>query len=226
MSLVEDLIDLFYPHVCAGCDDHLRKHEQHLCLKCTHGLPKTYFWDYEVNPTEQLFWGRLNVSSACSFLHFEKEGVVQQLMHRFKYEGKAGIGQRLGEMFAHILSEKNWFTDVDIIVPIPLHPSKEQRRGYNQSRFIAMGMGKVFRVPIRPYALQRIVASDSQTRKTRFERVENVEQVFSCEPNEFAGKVVLLVDDVITTGATLEAAGNLILVNGAIRLYIATLACA
>ena len=226
MALVEDLADLFYPHVCGGCDVHLRRHEQHLCLHCSHGLPKTYFWDYRVNPVEQLFWGRLEVSSACSFLHFEKQSVVQRLMHRFKYEGRSGIGQGLGKMFAQTLMQKDWFTDVDLVVPIPLHPAKEQRRGYNQSRYIANGMGEVYDVPVRSRALERAVPSESQTSKTRYERAVNVEQVFTTEPNSFSGKVVLLVDDVVTTGATLESAGNLILTNGAVRLYIATLACA
>ncbi|MBL4586101.1 MAG: ComF family protein [Flavobacteriales bacterium] len=226
IPIFTDLLSLFYPRICGGCDTHLMKHEQNLCLSCTHGLPKTYFWDYKINPIEQLFWGRLSVNSACAFLHFEKEGTVQQLMHRFKYQGKTGVGTELASMFAHILKEKKWFADVDVVVPIPLHPSKEQRRGYNQSRFIANGMAEVFDVPVWSNALQKIVASDSQTRKTRFERAENVEQVFTTTPNRFSGKVVLLVDDIVTTGATLEAAGKLIFANGATRLYIATLACA
>ncbi len=197
-----------------------------MCLKCLHGLPKTYFWDYKVNPIEQLFWGRLDVNSACAFLHFEKESIVQQLMHRFKYEGKTGIGVELGQIFAQVLKEKKWFADVDVIVPIPLHPSKESRRGYNQSRFVANGMGEVFDVPVRTNALERVVASESQTSKSRYERSENVEQVFTTAPNIFSGKNVLLVDDIFTTGATMEAAGKIILDNGADRLYVATLACA
>ncbi len=225
-TLLSDLLNLFYPRVCGGCDNHLRKQEKQLCLKCLHGLPKTYFWDYKVNPIEQLFWGRLNVSSGCSFLHFEKEGVVQQLMHRFKYENKTTIGVELGSIFGLILKEKNWFTDADLIVPIPLHPTKELRRGYNQSRYVANGMAEAFDLPVKPNALQRVVASESQTNKSRYERSENVEQVFTAEHNSFKGKNVLLVDDIVTTGATLEAAGKVILDSGADRLYVATLACA
>lgn len=206
---------------------HLMKHEQNLCLNCLHGLPKTYFWDYPTNPIDKLFWGRLNVRSACAFLHFEKASNVQNLLHRFKYKGQSAIGLELGKAFAQILVDKNWFADVDVIVPIPLHPSKEMRRGYNQSAYIADGMGEVFDVKVRNHALKRLVASESQTRKSRFDRAENVDRVFDVvDINSIRGKNVLLVDDVVTTGATLEAAGHAILHAGANRLYIATLATA
>ena len=227
ISLMNDVLGLFYPRICGGCDSHLMKHENNLCLMCLHGLPKTYFWDYDVNPIEKLFWGRLEVSSACTFLHFEKDNVVQHLMHRFKYKGKAEIGSELGRIFASILKDKKWFTDVDVIIPIPLHVSKEERRGYNQSAYIANGMGEVFDVAVRSRALKRIIASESQTRKSRFDRTENVDRVFQLQnPNSVKGRNVLLVDDVVTTGATLEAAGLEILNAGADRLYIATIAVA
>jgi len=227
ISVTEDLVNLFYPRVCTGCDSHLMKHEGNLCLVCQHGLPKTYFWDYEVNPVEKLFWGKIPVQSACSFLHFEKDGVVQELMHRFKYEGKTGIGVELGKMFAIILKEKGWFLDVDVILPIPLHATKEARRGYNQSNFIADGMAEVFQVPARSNVLKRVVASESQTRKSRFDRSENVKSVFEVVlPKTVKGKNVLLVDDVVTTGATLEAVGAQLASAGVQKLYVATLAVA
>lgn len=226
-SIVNDVIGLFYPQICCGCDSHLLKQEKNLCLNCLYGLPKTYFWDYETNPIEKLFWGRLEVSSACTFLHYEKEGVVQKLMHRFKYEGKSGIGTELGRTFGYILKEKRWFTDADLIVPIPLHVSKEQRRGYNQSAYIADGMGEAFEMPVRNRLLSKEVASESQTRKSRFDRSQNVDDVFEVmKPAQVKGKNVLLVDDVVTTGATLESAGKKILDAGASRLYIATIAVA
>lgn len=227
LSILEDLAGLFYPKVCAGCDAHLMVFEQNLCLQCLHGLPKTYYWDYEVTPIEELFWGRLEVSSACSYLHFNKDGVIQKLMHRFKYDGKRNIGEGLGRLFAHQLKEKKWFTDATLIVPIPLHRTKQIRRGYNQSAFIANGMAEVFDIPAKNNALKRVLANESQTRKSRYQRTENVENVFkSVRTNVFRGENVLLVDDVVTTGATLEAAGREILINGAAKLYIATLACA
>ena len=225
ISLLNDVVGIFYPRICGGCDSHLLSHEQNLCLKCIYGLPKTYFWDYEVNPVETQLWGKVKVSAACGFLHFEKHSIVQRLMHRLKYQGRTGVGKELGRQFAMILSEKKWFSDVDVVVPIPLHPSKEMRRGYNQSFYFAEGICEIYDVPVRKNAMRRVIASDSQTRKSRFARSENVEQVFQVRDIEsIRGKNVLLVDDVITTGATLEAAGNRLLEAGAAKLYIAVIA--
>ena len=227
LVVLNDVVALFYPRICGGCDAQLMKHEQNLCLNCIHQLPKTYYWDYETNEVEKLFWGRLDVSSACSFVHFGKDSSVQRLMHRFKYEGRSGIGTELGKTFGVILKEKQWFSDVDYIVPVPLHVTKELRRGYNQSYYIAKGLAEVFDVPVKPAGLERITASESQTRKSRFERSENVESVFQVtDPKVVRGKNILLVDDVITTGATIEAAGRELLQNGASRLYIAAIASA
>ncbi len=225
--MVNDVVGLFYPRVCAGCDALLMKHEHNLCLECLFGLPKTYFWDYDVNPVEKLFWARLDVSAACSFLHFEKDNVVQHLLHRFKYQGKSSIGSELGRQFATILKEKNWFSEVDLITPIPLHISKEQRRGYNQSAHIANGFADVYEVPVRNRLLSRSFDSESQTNKSRYNRAANVDSVFSIQnPAIVKGKNVLLVDDVVTTGATVESAGTVLLNAGARRLYVATLAIA
>lgn len=226
-ALVEGLIGLFYPRICAGCDAHLMKQEENLCLICKQGLPKTYFWDYEVTPTEQLFWGRIPVASACSFLHFEQGEVVQELMHRLKYEGKTSIGVELGRLFGQILVEKGWFTDVDLIIPIPLHITKETRRGYNQSSFIADGLAESLESVSRSNLMKRVVNSDTQTRKSRFDRSENVMSVFRVHnPSTLVGKNVLLVDDVVTTGATLTAAGAELVRCGIGKLYVATIAIA
>lgn len=226
-SLVEDLIGLFYPRVCAGCDAHLMKHEENLCLVCKHDLPKTYFWDYDVTPTEKLFWGKIPVQAACSFLHFEEGEVVQELMHRLKYKGKTGVGLELGKMFGQILIEKGWFTDTDIIVPIPLHFTKEKRRGYNQSKFIAEGLAESLGAELRSNLMQRLIASETQTKKSRYERSKNVSSVFKAtHADKLRGKNVLLVDDVVTTGSTLTEAGAELVRGGVNKLYIVTLAIA
>ena len=148
-------------------------------------------------------------------------------MHRFKYEGKTNVGEELAFAFGQVLKEKNWFTDADVVIPIPLHISKEQRRGYNQSAHIANGLGEALGIPVRNRALSRTFDSQSQTNKSRYKRVENVDDVFQVNKlTQVRGKTILLVDDVVTTGATLEAAGNQLLKAGAKRLYIATLAVA
>lgn len=226
-SVLTDLVNLFYPRLCCGCNAHLIKQEQNLCLNCIQRLPKTYFWDYDINPVEKLFWGKLPVHSACAFVHFHKQGHIQSLMHRLKYQGKSNVGVEMGRLFAAVLKEKEWFTDADFLVPIPLHPSKLLRRGYNQSAYIADGMSEVLNIETKNTALKRVVASESQTRKSRYDRAENVESVFKpSAANMFKNKTVVLIDDIITTGATLHAAGNIILEAGAARLYIATIAVA
>lgn len=221
-----DFFDLLFPKLCAGCDAHLLGAEKDLCLKCTFGLAKTYYWDYDVNPVEELFRGRLHVTWACAFLHFYKGGHVQKLLHRMKYEGQPQIGSRLGSLFAHQLTAKGRIADVDVIVPIPLHHTRERRRGYNQSLFIALGMAEVLHCKVDGKHLFRKEHTDTQTRKSKYDRATNVESVFAVrDPRYFKGKNVLLVDDVVTTGSTLEAAGRELLDAGARRLYIAALAC-
>lgn len=203
------------------------KHEHNLCLNCIYSLPKTRFWDYKDSPVEKLFWGRIPVAAACSFLHFEKENIVQQMMHKLKYEGKTGIGEELGMLFATSLVENDWFSDLDIIIPVPLHASKQARRGYNQSTFIANGMAQVYKVESSESLLVRTVSSQTQTRKGRYQRSENVSSIFQTpSPNLIKGKNVLLVDDVVTTGATLVSAGSKLVEAGVNKLYIATLAIA
>jgi len=227
ISIGADLVSLLYPRICSGCDKHLMKHEQNLCLVCLHGLPKTYFWDYDVTPVEKLFWCKIPVHGACSFLHFEKDGVVQELMHRLKYDGRTGVGTQLGIEFGNILKEKGLFQDADYIIPVPLHRTKELRRGFNQSQFIADGFSNASQIPVRSDLLFRVVASDTQTRKSRFDRSENVRNIFKIHRKEMLrGKNIILVDDVITTGATLEAAGSQLVAAGINKLYIATLAIA
>jgi ComF family protein len=225
-SYLIDFFDFFFPKLCAGCDAHLRTGETDLCLHCVFQLPKTYFWDYDVNPIEDLFRGRLKLAGACAFLHFYKGGKVQQMLHRMKYQGQPQIGKHLGTLFAHQLATKGKFLDVDVIVPVPLHHTRITRRGYNQSMFIARGMAEIFKCRVDGRSLERKHATLTQTKKSRYDRSTNVESVFVCErPEFFKGKRVLLVDDVVTTGSTLEAAGRVLLEAGVEKLYIAALAC-
>ncbi|TNF27327.1 MAG: ComF family protein, partial [Bacteroidetes bacterium] len=212
LSIVEDLIGLFYPRICAGCNAHLMKHEQNLCIHCLYRLPKTYFWDYDVNPVEELFHGRLKVHAACAFLHYEKGTFTQHLIHRLKYENRTSIGTELGVAFGHILKEKSWFTDADFIIPMPLHPAKEARRGYNQSNYIADGLSEVLQIPVQSSKIRRVKMTDSQTKRSRYQRSENVDEVFKVNDQAgLIGKNVILVDDVVTSGATLIAAGSTLL---------------
>ncbi len=220
------LFSFFYPRLCVGCDTHLRSGEKDLCIECAFRLPKTYFWNYPVNPIEELFRGRLRITWACAYLHFSKGGKVQRMLHRMKYEQLPVIGTRLGAHFAQELLSCGRLEGIDLIVPIPLHHTKLRRRGYNQSDFIARGMAEVLKCRVSTRHFVRNVDTASQTKKSRYDRTTNVESIFAVtNAHFFRGKNVILVDDVVTTGSTLESAGQELLNAGVKNLYIVALAC-
>ncbi len=174
-----------------------------------------------------IFNGRLPLFSATSFLFFSKGGETQQLIHKLKYKGHKEIGLYLGRMFGNQLNGSELFRTADIIIPVPLHPRKEHKRGYNQSLMIGEGMASRMNARVFPDVLYRKIHTSSQTKKSRYERWENVKDTFEIKKGErLERKHVILVDDVITTGATLEACGNKLLEIPHIRLSIASLAYA
>jgi ComF family protein len=223
---MQHFIDLFYPRLCFGCSRNLYQHELDFCWNCLHELPRTRLHNLPGNPLERLFWGRFEVEAVTSFLYFTKNGIAQNLLHRLKYDGAQQLGIRLGEMLGTELKQSNRFSGIDWVVPVPLHPKKEKLRGYNQSMLIARGVANGLQVRCSGQLLLRNSDTSSQTRKSRFERWENVSSAFVCpKPEKIKGKHILLVDDVLTTGATLEACAlPLKLADG--RVSMATIACA
>jgi len=220
-----DFFDLFNPQLCASCDAYLIRGEEDLCLQCIHKLPKTYFWTYDINPVEQLFHGRLKIDGGCSFVHFTKGGHVQHMLHRLKYKGHREVGTKLGTLFAQQLVTKNMFSDIEIFIPVPLHFTREKQRGYNQSMVIARAMAEVYGKRVIGDNLVRTSATDTQTKKSRFDRSDNVKSVFDCKhPEKLRGMRVMLVDDVVTTGSTLEACAKILLNAGVSKLYIVAIA--
>ncbi len=173
-----------------------------------------------------MFWGRVPLEHVTSFMYFAKGSRFQQILHELKYNDQRQIGQAMGRMFGSELTNTP-FSTADIIVPVPLHPSRLKHRGYNQSQLIACGMGEILRIPVETTVLTRIMDTRSQTHKSRYERWENVRHIFHCEhPEALTGKHIMLVDDVITTGATLEAcAASLLPVDG-IKISAVSLAFA
>lgn len=175
-------------------------------MKCLHDIPRTRFHLSSENKVEQLFWGRVNIEKATSYFFFRKGSRYQKLIHFLKYKGLKEIGFEIGKHFGFEMAESGYFSDVDMIIPVPLHPKKLKKRGYNQSEWIAKGFAFGLNRPVNTDILHRIVFTSTQTRKTRFERWKNVEGIFEVtEPDKFYNKHILLVDDVITTGSTLEA---------------------
>jgi ComF family protein len=226
-NIFNSTLHLFYPHVCTGCGSDLLQEDKLLCLTCTHDLPHTNFARLANNPVEKFFWGRIPLESAYSQFYFSKEFLIQQLIHQLKYKGDTKIGFYLGEVMGKTLLSSSRFDSVDALIPLPLYPDREHKRGYNQAAVICDGMSAVMNIPVLNGAIIRQHATETQTRKQRTERWENVKDSFKvARENELTGKHLLLVDDVVTTGATLEACGNIILQTGDVRLSIATLAYA
>lgn len=206
MSLLDDFLSLFFPNPCLACGEPLRKNEHICCSICVNSLPKTNFHLKKENPVAQIFWGRANVFSATAFYYFNKGNKVQHLIHQLKYKGSYETGIFIGELMGCELKESALFNTVDMIVPVPLHPKKIKKRGYNQSEMFGKGMTKGLNRPMNTEVLYRQQFTETQTRKSRTERWENVENVFKVKnPEALSGKHLLLVDDVITTGSTLES---------------------
>jgi ComF family protein len=227
MLLIDDFISLLFPKICASCGNSLWKHEETVCLSCEFHLPRTNFHLSLENPVSRLFWGRVNLESAAAHLYFNKGNRVQRLIHQLKYKGRKDIGIYLGRQYGYHLVNSPFFRTVQLIVPVPLHPKKLRQRGFNQSEQIAIGLGDSMRVPVDPVALFRRKETETQTKKSRFRRWQNVAEVFEVKnPGSLEMKHVLLVDDVITTGATLEACIRVLLPIHGIRISVAAIAVA
>lgn len=221
------LASLFYPELCNACSESLVSGEKHLCLDCWATLPRTRFHLYDDNPLCRIFTGRIPIIRASSFFFFDKSSRVQQMLHAVKYKGNRRLARFLGECYGRELRSTAWNNEDDILTAIPLHPKKLAMRGFNQSDEFAGGLSSSLQVPFDPGLLARTVFTETQTRKDRLQRWENVENVFEVTaPEKIAGKNVVLADDVLTTGATLEACGHALLEAGARSLKILTIACA
>jgi ComF family protein len=219
----EDFLSLFYPRLCITCGNDLNKQETLLCTKCDLDLPRTQYHEEPNNPIEQTFWGRTRIEHATAFFFYAKGSRYQKLIHDLKYKGKKYIGHELGKKMAKELNFSG-FCYSEVIVPVPLHRKKQKKRGYNQSECIASGLSEAMKTPVDRISLYRKTNTQSQTKKSRFDRWENVKNVFEVKDKKaFSNKHVLLVDDVITTGATLEACINQLLACPGCKVSIISL---
>ena len=223
----DDFINLLFPDLCVLCDRALQKNEHQLCLSCLHDIPKTNYHLIADNPVEKRFWGKVPIFRATSYFFFQKGSSFQKLLHILKYKGNKEIGELLGKYAAIDLLDSPDFTSIDFIIPVPLHPKKYKLRGYNQSEWISKGISEILNKPLDTTTLLRVRENPTQTKKTVFERFENTEGIFELSNTTLlAGKHVLLVDDVLTTGSTLEACARALLETQGIKISIFTLAVA
>ncbi len=226
-SLVQDTLSIFYPQLCAACNDLLVRGEDVICIKCNIQLPySNYHLDPE-NSVAKQFWGKIQLESASAFLHFHKGEKVQRLIHQLKYSNRPDIGVYIGTLCGQVFKSSMLFANVEVVIPIPLHKKKERIRGYNQAACFSDGLAEGMGILSLPRGIKRVKHTETQTRKSRFARYKNVSEVFEvADILALQGKHILLVDDVITTGSTLYACAKVLSEVKDVKVYLAAIAFA
>ena len=225
IDLWDDFISLLFPRLCYGCGNHLVRNESLICTECYVMIPRTNYHLEPDNPVAQLFWGRCRIEKAAAFSYYTRDSRIRKLIHQMKYKGAREIGAELGRIYAVSLMSSKFLDDIDIIIPVPLHHSKVRQRGFNQSDVISQGISSVSGLPVNTTTLVRKTVTQTQTRKSRYERWTNVSDIFYVtDEDKLKGRHVLLVDDVITTGSTIEACADEILKTEATKVSVAAIA--
>jgi len=223
----DDVISLLFPRLCYACGNHLLRSENLICTECYILIPRTNFHEDNNNPVAQLFWGRCLIEKAAAFSYYNKGSRIRNLIHNLKYKGVQEVGYEMGRIYGLSLKDSGFTGDIDVIIPVPLHPSKKRARGFNQSELISSGISDASMLPVDVSSLARISVSATQTKRSRYDRWTNVEGIFRVtDPGAIAGKHILLVDDVITTGSTVESCTNELRGIEGVRVSVVSLAYA
>jgi len=226
-KFIADLFGLLFPRLCGGCGRQLNNGEKAICTHCLYHIPYTDHHLHKDNKVARHFWGKIPVSNAMALCYYQKGNGVQQLIYSLKYRGRQEIGTKIGMLIAEKMLQGGMDTGIDLLIAVPLHQSKERKRGYNQSSSIASGIAGVLKLPVAERLLLRAANTESQTRKGRDNRHQNMQEAFRVpHPQALSGKHILLVDDVVTTGATLEACAIELFRSGVKEISIAVAACA
>ncbi len=225
LMIFNSFINLFYPNLCCGCGNSLVQGEKTICLSCLSKIAITDFHTFHDNPVAQLFYGKLLIENATAMCFYDKGGLIQHFMHQLKYKSKPEVGIYFGRKLGKLLSQSDLYSNIDAVIPIPLHSKKLKIRGYNQSKVIADGFVLGYKTEIIEDVLVRVEFTETQTRKNRWDRYENVKNMFAVKnPEKIKGKHLLLVDDVITTGATIIACAKHLSSIEGVKISIAGIA--
>lgn len=222
MTYLKDFLYLIYPEICPVCGKSLFRGEKVICMQCYRHLPRTRFYkDYE-NPAAKVFWGKAPLNFVYAAFYYNKGNAVQQLIHALKYKGFKNVGIFLGEEMGNEILNISAMHDLDYIIPVPLHPKKKKKRGFNQSEIIAWAISEKVNVPVNNAVIYRNLHTSTQTKKSKYDRWQNVERIFSISKKAaIDGRHLLLVDDVITTGSTMEACIQTLLKNNDVKISVA-----
>jgi ComF family protein len=227
MTLINDFLSLIYPRHCEACGNHLFQHEHHLCNYCKLNLPESHYHREADSELSRVFAGRVPFTKVMSLYVFEKSGRVQKLLHAIKYQKQKELALFLGKLYAARLLKDGAGEGIDLIIPIPLHEKKLRQRGFNQSEWFARGLASGLEIEMNAGLMKRQKETGTQTRKRKFERWENVEGIFEIAEKEILkNRHVLVVDDVITTGATIEAAWQSLKEIEGLKISVASIAFA
>ena len=226
-DLWDDFISLLFPRLCYACGNHLMRNENLICTECYVVIPRTNYHTDMDNPVAQLFWGRCMIERAAAFSYYNKGSRIRNLIHNLKYKGIREIGYELGRIYGLSLKSSGFTADIDLIIPVPLHPAKKRIRGFNQSEIISKGIADATGLAVDVKSLSRKTKSATQTKRSRYERWTNVEGIFQViDPQTIMGRHILLVDDVITTGSTIESCTNELLNVKGVKVSVVALAFA
>lgn len=224
---IESLFNLLFPRSCTVCDGSLAEGEEFICSTCNSRLPRTDFHLIPNNEIEKRFWGKIEIERATSYFFYTKGSDFRKILYQLKYRHCKEIGEVMGRYLGRELLSSDFFDNIDLIIPVPLHPKREKIRGYNQSEWIAKGVSAATGIPLNTTLLIRTTNNKTQTRKSVFDRWTNVQHIFEVTRHEeLEHKHILLIDDVLTTGATLLSCATTLSVSKNIKISILTLAVA
>ncbi len=225
VTVLDDFINLFFPALCRSCGESLVRGEEFICTECLVGIKRTGYHLDRGNQLEQIFWGRCAVDRAAAFSVYNRGSCIRKLIHKMKYKDDPEIGFMLGRLYGTYLKGSSFIEGIDLLIPVPLHPAKQRQRGYNQSGYIAQGLSFTTGIPVNDKILIRTSGSSTQTKRHRYERWENVQGLFTVTDSEsINGRHVMVVDDVITTGSTMEACVEALTASSDTRVSVVALA--